>query len=101
MKKPKYQVAKYVPLSDVVPENWKSWFYEILIEGAPFSWGDNNRSLVDPISFGHHAEEVLDTEESFGNKGNITKRKYKSERKAFFNLLTDLEKNRIYIDLEN
>jgi hypothetical protein len=50
---------------------------------------------VDAISFGHHAEERIDMEESFGNIGTIR------GRKNFFSLLDKLEKDQVYIDLEN
>lgn len=92
---PEYETAKYVPLSEIVPENWKSWFYDAIILDAPFSWGDNNRTLVDAISFGHHAHERMDVEESFGNAGKI------KGRKRFFSMLDQLEKDQVYIDLEN
>jgi hypothetical protein len=95
IKVPEYETAKYVPLSVIVPDNWKSWFYDAISLDAPFSWGDNNRTLVDAISFGHHAEERIDMEESFGNIGTI------KGRKSFFSMLDQLEKEQIYIDLEN
>lgn len=95
IKVPEYETAKYVPLSEIVPDNWKDWFYTAISEDAPFSWGDNNRTLVDAISFGHHASERIDTEESFGNNGVI------KGRKNFFAVLNKLEKDQVYIDLEN
>lgn len=96
MKKTKYHIAKYVPISDIVPEDWKGWFFEAISQNAPFSWGDNNRTLIDAISFGHHAEECIDLEDSFEYNPTI-----KKHRKKFFNSLTDLAKNHIYVDLEN
>lgn len=95
IKVPVYETAKYVPLSEIVPDNWKDWFYGAISQEAPFSWGDNNRTLVDAISFGHHAQEVMDMEESFGNIGTI------KGRKNFFSMLDQLEKDQVYIDLEN
>lgn len=95
LKIPKYETTKYVPLSEIVPDNWKSWFYDAISQDAPFSWGDNNRTLVDAISFGHHAQERMDVEESFGKAGTIR------GRKNFFSMLDQLEKDQVYIDLES
>lgn len=100
MKKPiktiKPKTCKYIEVSEIVPEDWKSWFFAAISQNAPFSWGDNNRTMVDAISFGHHVEEVLDVEETFGENTSI-----KKHRKKFFNMLNDLEKKLVYIDLEN
>lgn len=100
MKTPKAQTVELVPMSEIVPDEWKSWFHGWFNEGAPFSWGNNNRTLVDPIRFGHHAEDVLDNEESFssehtGRNGSI------KGRKKFFSVLNQLAENGVYIDLEN
>lgn len=99
MKTPKAQTAKFVPISEIVPESWKDWFFVAISEDAPFSWGDNNRTLVDAISFGHHAEDVLDMEESFGS--NTGRDGLIEGRKDFFLVLNKLAKKNVYIDLEN
>ena len=93
---PKPQTAKFVPVSEIIPQGWDCWFYTAISENSPFSWGDNNRTLIDAISFGHHVEDVLDVESSFGNE-SITETK----RKTFFDILSELGKKRIYVDLEN
>lgn len=99
MKTPKAQTAKFVPISEIVPKSWKDWFYCAISQDAPFSWGDNNRTLVDAISFGHHAEDVLDMEESFGS--NTGRDGLIKGRKDFFLILNELAKKKVYIDLEN
>lgn len=91
----KPQTAKFVSLSEIVPKDWDSWFYTAISEDAPFSWGDNNRTLVDATSFGHHAERILDVEQSFGSIGTTIK-----GRKKFFSTLNQMAEEYIYVDLE-
>lgn len=95
----KPQTAKFISLSDIVPKDWESWFYTAISEDAPFSWGDNNRTLVDAISFGHHAQHVLDMEESFGS--NTGRDSVIKGRKKFFSTLNEMAEKYIYVDLEN
>jgi hypothetical protein len=99
LKLPETQIAKFVPISDIIPKDWHGWFYDVISQDAPFSWGDNNRTLIDAISFGHHAEDVLDIEESFGN--NIEEDGSIKGREEFFDILNALAKKNIYVDLEN
>ena len=98
-KLPKTQTAKFVPISEIVPKDWNGWFYDVISQDAPFSWGDNNRTLVDAISFGHHAEDMLDMEESFGS--NTGRDGLIEGREEFFDILNALAKKKVYIDLEN
>lgn len=44
--KPKLETCKFILLTVLVPNEWAKWFYGIISEDAPFSWGDNNRTLV-------------------------------------------------------
>lgn len=40
------QSCAFMPFSELLPERWESWFFEYFSESAPFSWGDNNRTLI-------------------------------------------------------
>jgi len=93
MSKIEVQTAKFVPVTSIVPELWKAWFYHEISEDAPFSWGDNNKSLVDALDFRHHVENVLDLH---SEEENI-----KEDYQSFMDILTYLSQDRIYIDLEN
>ena len=67
------QTAKYVELSEIVPSEWETWFFNDLSENAPFSWGDNNRTLVSAERFKDHALDVIDMVESDEEGNNISK----------------------------
>jgi len=59
-KKLKVQACDFVSATDLVPRSWSAWFWEAISENAPFSWGDNNRSLVTASDFARHCETRLD-----------------------------------------
>lgn len=94
------ETTKFVELSTIVPDVWKDWFFNDISENAPFSWGDNNRTLVSAERFKDHAEDVLDMVESEYEEG-IVLNDIKEYRQAFLDTLSYLEANQIYIDLEN
>ena len=48
------------PVSMILPPEWKDWVWTAISEGAPFSWGDNNHTLVDPLDFGDHLQDVIE-----------------------------------------
>ena len=55
--------AEFVLVTDLVPTAWRNWFWELISEGAPFSWGDANRTLITASSFADHCEKrLLDSE---------------------------------------
>lgn len=53
------QTCKFVCVTDLVPEEWNGWFYDLISEDAPFSWGDNNRTMVSAERFAEHVLERL------------------------------------------
>lgn len=57
--RPGVEVCEFVPVSEVVPEEWREWFWAELSEDAPFSWGDNNRSLVTASDFKQHCRKTF------------------------------------------
>ena len=56
----KLQACAFVSASSLVPRSWRGWFWELVSDNAPFSWGDNNRSMVTANDFAQHCEERLD-----------------------------------------
>lgn len=50
----------YIPATTIVPRKWDIDFWENISDNAPFSWGDNNHSLVSASDFANHCEYRLD-----------------------------------------
>jgi hypothetical protein len=85
----KVQTCQFVSATDLVPKRWAGWFWEAISENAPFSWGDNNRSMVDASFFADHCEERLDSNRTI-SRSVITR---------FLNKVRSL--GDMYIDLES
>lgn len=84
--------CEFIEGTSIVPDGWEHWFWVAISESAPFSWGDNNRSLVTACDFKMHCENaLLDIEED----QNVTEK----EKEKFFDSLRELGDT--YIDLEN
>ena len=54
------ETVELIPLTSLVPDEWTHWFYGRISEDAPFSWGDNNRTLVTASRLLSHAIDRLD-----------------------------------------
>jgi hypothetical protein len=87
----------FVELSDLVPSNWEDWFWSAISDSAPFSWGDNNRSLVCASDFKDHAENVISMFSSDYDEDVDAPTQHEID--DFINKLNDL--GNTYIDLEN
>lgn len=85
---------KSVGVTQIIPDDWKDFIWTGLSDDAPFSWGDNNHSLVDAMSFKNHLEDVLDYYEEDYEEW------IKDYRQAVFDTLSYLETKNIYVDLE-
>jgi hypothetical protein len=90
------QTCKFVPITSIVPKEWTGWFYTAISENAPFSWGDNNRTMVDAQSFANHIDEVLSYQDDEETLSEIEK-----YQDAVYDTLNYLGAKNIYIDLEN
>lgn len=51
--------AEFVSVTDLVPQAWTGWFWDLISESAPFTWGTNNRTLVTALDFANHCAERL------------------------------------------
>ena len=94
MKDLQIDTFKSVGVTQIIPEEWGHWIWTDLSDGAPFSWGDCNHSLVDPVSFGDHLDSVLDSQDE------DMEETIKEHRPAIFDTINYLEANKIYINLE-
>lgn len=85
------QTCHFVAASKIVPEQWSGWFWEAFSANAPFSWGDNDRTLITARRFAEHAEEL----EFPGEENDATlRREYTHWVGSVYEL------NYMYIDLE-
>ena len=56
----KVQSCEFVSATDLIPRSWDSWFWERFSTNAPFTWGDNNRSMVTASAFADHMQQRFD-----------------------------------------
>lgn len=88
--------CEFVKASDIyfeVPDSLIDTFWEIISSDAPFSWGDNNRTLIAACRFLDHCKACFDKRlrEHYHVKDE--------DWEKFCNVL--LELGNTYIDLEN
>jgi hypothetical protein len=88
--------CEYVPASELVPEDWVGWFWSIIADNAPFSWGDNNRTLIDMTTFYNHVDDRLE-ESDFAP----TQWKEIERWKKWLTEIADEAGGVVYIDMEN
>jgi len=93
MNLPTVKTFPYVDLGEITPVNWLPHFYARISEDAPFSWGDNNLTLVTAERFKNHVEDVLD-------KNHATDEEL-WEYNEFMKLLDILGSQSILINLES
>jgi hypothetical protein len=85
--------VKFFEITSLVPSHWRTWFYAAISEDAPFSWGDNNRTLVTAERLHDHCADVLDI---------VMEDDPDVDAVDVDNFLRNLEKlGQTYIDLEN
>ena len=84
-------IAEFVlssSIKDLIPKKYREQIWDEVCDSAPFSWGDNNRSMVTAECFADHCDEVLD--------GSTVP---KNTAKNWINKIREL--GQMYIDLEN
>jgi len=94
MKSPKFETCTFICVTDLVPKHWRPWFFEMLSSDAPFSWGDNNRTLITVERFIDHVQDCFDMRK--GDEAMPSDRAVKRYIKGLCGLSAG-----IYIDLEN
>jgi hypothetical protein len=94
LKLPKTKTLKFIEVSDLVPDSLlDDDFWNRVEEDAPFSWGDNNRTLVTAERFADHCEDRM---EDLLDESNLF---FVQEARDFIEVLRRL--GQTYIDLEN
>jgi hypothetical protein len=89
------QACEYIPLTELIPKGWESWMWEVISDNAPFSWGDNNRTLVRAGRIADHVESTLENNSDFCAADGMLLPKYRT-------WLRDVRAlGETYIDLEN
>ena len=87
----------FIPSSDLVPAEWSQRFWELFGESAPFTWGDNNRTLITLERFVAHANDAVDVASDIPSK----------HRRAYNNWMSLLDDmcarglSQLYVDLES
>jgi hypothetical protein len=104
MKEPTPREVKVVDLPDLVPENW-DWFWDMLGSANPdFSYGDNNLTLISGERFARFIDDAYEWFSSGVNEEDgeeVAPTTCSAEEwKAFGDMLWDLNKEQIYINLE-
>ena len=102
----KIEVCSFIPVSTIIPKEWRLWFWEAVTETTPsFSWGDCNRSMVTASEFRRHIEEALDVDEPDVDSGESLSDKLDGRNftyEEYSSYITFLENlGELYIDLEN
>ena len=85
----KIQTCKFIAATDLVPKKWSNWFWAQFSSNAPFSWGDNNRTLITAERFLSHCDTDVELPKNIKDKEYI----------EFSQRLQKL--GQTYIDLEN
>ena len=91
----KKQTCEFIEATTLIPNNWTNWFWGLISESAPFSWGDNNRSLVCCCDFLEHVKNMIDIDDLIEDGCKITQEEYDEFCEKLESLGTT------YIDLEN
>ena len=84
-----------IPCTSLVPRTWDNWFWSLISDSAPFSWGDNNRTLVTAVRFARHAESRMESDPDLCEHNGVLKRAYRAWLRDVRTL------GDTYIDLEN
>lgn len=96
MKTPIPRQVNVVDLTDLVPAEW-DWFWDMLSSSNPdFSFGDNNLTLIHPERFAIFIDDAFEWFSSDESVETCTEKEWK----AFGDILWDLSKQNIYINVE-
>ena len=87
---PSQSTVKYVDATELVPKEWEDWFWSDFSSDCPFSFGDNNVTLITVERFLDRCTDVL-----VGND-DITR----EEKDDFLMKLEQMDQNS-YINLES
>lgn len=86
----KVRTEKFVDLSSILQQDWKSWFYDGI------DWGDGETILVSSDFIERHFDIMLDMDDAIAEDPSVIK-----HTEAFRDTLRYLEANDIMIDLKH
>lgn len=89
----KVQSIPFVQAVDVVPKQWHDWFWNVIADGAPFTWGDNDYSIISMSSFINWCERCIEPYEIDENSPVSTE-----DLNAFYTRLRSL--GNLWLDME-
>ena len=87
------ETCAFVSMSSLIPPHWWDWAFYLISDSAPFSWGDNNRTMVAKHRFHDHCTNRF---EDVVRDGDVSQ----AELDMFFVKLDKVPDN-VYIDLEH
>ena len=91
------ETCVFIPSTDLVPSEWAEPFWTLFSDSAPFTWGDNNRTLVTLERFVARVYDAVDEDVDIPAK-------YRPAYKEWLSLLDDMCARGLaglYIDLES
>ena len=103
MTTPTPRQVKVVDLTDLVPAEW-DWFWDMLGSANPdFSFGDNNLTLIAGERFARFIDDAYEWFSDGINEddGEAPDTCTEEEWKAFGDMLWNLSKEQIYINMES
>lgn len=83
--------CRFVPVSLLLEEGSRDWFYSAISENAPFSWGDNDRTLIRAKRLKDYLKKTSEWQT----------RKHARQKKALIGKLDFLDKRDTLLDLES
>ena len=86
-----------IPSSALVPDEWATEFWELFGDGAPFSWGDNNVSLITLRRLVDHANKAVDVHVDI----LLKHRQHYDEWMSLLEEMCNLGLDGLYVDLES
>ena len=93
----KLKTITICPVSALFPDDWHDWIFDAISLDAPFSWGDNDHTLVDADAFKDYLASTFSREDHNEDLTNDIKK----HKQNIFNILKKLSDLEVYIDLEN
>jgi len=92
----KLKTITICPASALFPDDWADWIFDALSLDAPFSWGDNDHTLVEAEAFKDHLAYVFTMQDHIEElAAEINKHK-----DSIYNILKKLSDLEVFIDLE-
>ena len=90
----KLKTITICPVSALFPDDWTDWIFDAISSDAPFSWGDNDHTLVDAEAFKDHLAYVFSMQDKYLLE-DINKHK-----DSIYNVLKKLGDLEVFVDLE-